>query len=124
MTQKTFAFAKKHSMPFYFVSAADGTNVVKVRIFGVWKCSVFTYINIYIYIYIYMYLFVTLLTYKNHKAICTVNISARSSILDGLVQYLDCSLKFSIAVLPQSMLVNLCVGWTGHHCVVVRVCTV
>ncbi|GFO28401.1 Rab-like protein 2a [Plakobranchus ocellatus] len=30
MTQKTFAFAKKHSMPFYFVSAADGTNVVKL----------------------------------------------------------------------------------------------
>ena len=25
-----FAFAKKHNMRFYFVSAADGTNVVKV----------------------------------------------------------------------------------------------
>lgn len=30
MTQKTFSFAKKHNMPFYFVSASDGTNVVKV----------------------------------------------------------------------------------------------
>lgn len=31
VTQKSFGFAKKHSMPFYFVSAADGTNVVEVR---------------------------------------------------------------------------------------------
>ena len=31
MTKKQFAFAKKENMPFYFVSAADGTNVVKVR---------------------------------------------------------------------------------------------
>ncbi|PIO22766.1 hypothetical protein AB205_0148720 [Aquarana catesbeiana] len=30
MTQKGFNFAKKHSLPFYFVSAADGTNVVKL----------------------------------------------------------------------------------------------
>ncbi len=30
VTQKSFAFAKKHELPFYFVSAADGTNVVKV----------------------------------------------------------------------------------------------
>jgi len=30
MTKKQFAFAKKHKMPFYFVSAADGTNVVKM----------------------------------------------------------------------------------------------
>jgi Rab-like protein 2 len=30
MTQKQFSFGKKNNMPFYFVSAADGTNVVKV----------------------------------------------------------------------------------------------
>lgn len=29
MTKKSFVFPKKHKMPFYFVSAADGTNVVK-----------------------------------------------------------------------------------------------
>lgn len=32
VTQKSFNFGKKHNMPFYFVSAADGTNVVKVSI--------------------------------------------------------------------------------------------
>lgn len=31
MTQKSFSFARKFSLPFYFVSAADGTNVVKVK---------------------------------------------------------------------------------------------
>lgn len=31
VTQKNFSFAKKQGLPFYFVSAADGTNVVKVR---------------------------------------------------------------------------------------------
>ncbi|NXQ08717.1 RBL2A protein, partial [Vidua macroura] len=31
VTQKSFNFARKFSLPFYFVSAADGTNVVKVR---------------------------------------------------------------------------------------------
>uniref|UniRef100_A0A8C5MJJ6 Rab-like protein 2B n=1 Tax=Leptobrachium leishanense TaxID=445787 RepID=A0A8C5MJJ6_9ANUR len=30
VTQKGFNFAKKNSLPFYFVSAADGTNVVKL----------------------------------------------------------------------------------------------
>ncbi|XP_067276162.1 RAB, member of RAS oncogene family-like 2 [Pseudorasbora parva] len=30
VTQKSFNFAKKQGLPFYFVSAADGTNVVKV----------------------------------------------------------------------------------------------
>ena len=30
VTKKGFNFAKKHNMPFYFVSASDGTNVVKV----------------------------------------------------------------------------------------------
>eukprot|EP00941_MAST-03F_sp_MAST-3F-sp1_P001003 g1003.t1 len=30
VTQKSFKFPKKHKMPFYFVSAADGTNVVKL----------------------------------------------------------------------------------------------
>ena len=30
MTNKSFNFAKKNNMPFYFVSAANGTNVVRV----------------------------------------------------------------------------------------------
>ncbi|XP_063782708.1 rab-like protein 2B isoform X2 [Pseudophryne corroboree] len=30
VTQKGFNFSKKHSLPLYFVSAADGTNVVKL----------------------------------------------------------------------------------------------
>lgn len=30
VTRKEFKFAEKHNLPFYFVSAADGTNVVKV----------------------------------------------------------------------------------------------
>ena len=30
ITQKTFGFAKKNGLDFFFVSAADGTNVVKV----------------------------------------------------------------------------------------------
>ncbi|XP_022102404.1 rab-like protein 2A [Acanthaster planci] len=30
ITQKNFNFAKKYNLPFYFVSAADGTNVVKL----------------------------------------------------------------------------------------------
>ena len=30
MTEKTFKFADQNNLPFYFVSAADGTNVVKV----------------------------------------------------------------------------------------------
>uniref|UniRef100_A0A1A7WWU9 RAB, member of RAS oncogene family-like 2 n=1 Tax=Iconisemion striatum TaxID=60296 RepID=A0A1A7WWU9_9TELE len=30
VTQKTFNFGKKDGLPFYFVSAADGTNVVKM----------------------------------------------------------------------------------------------
>ncbi|XP_030071649.1 rab-like protein 2B isoform X2 [Microcaecilia unicolor] len=30
VTQKNFNFAKKLNLPFYFVSAADGTNVVKL----------------------------------------------------------------------------------------------
>lgn len=30
VTKKSFHFAKKYNMPFYFVSASDGTNVVKV----------------------------------------------------------------------------------------------
>lgn len=30
VTQKSFNFPKKHGLPFYFVSASDGTNVVKV----------------------------------------------------------------------------------------------
>jgi len=31
VTEKKFAFAEQNNMPFYFVSAADGTNVVKVH---------------------------------------------------------------------------------------------
>lgn len=38
MTQKNFSFAKKFSLPLYFVSAADGTNVVKV-ITGQRQCA-------------------------------------------------------------------------------------
>lgn len=34
VTQRSFNFGKKQGLPFYFVSAADGTNVVKV-------CSLF-----------------------------------------------------------------------------------
>lgn len=30
VTQRRFNFGKKQGLPFYFVSAADGTNVVKV----------------------------------------------------------------------------------------------
>jgi Rab-like protein 2 len=30
VTRKEFKFAAKHNLPFFFVSAADGTNVVKV----------------------------------------------------------------------------------------------
>jgi Rab-like protein 2 len=30
VTSKTFAFATKNGLPLYYVSAADGTNVVKV----------------------------------------------------------------------------------------------
>ncbi|XP_064607912.1 rab-like protein 2A [Liolophura sinensis] len=30
VTKKSFHFAKKYNMPFYFVSASDGTNVVKL----------------------------------------------------------------------------------------------
>jgi hypothetical protein len=31
VTQKTFAFPQKHNIPLYYVSASDGTNVVKVQ---------------------------------------------------------------------------------------------
>ena len=31
VTKKSFNFPKKHKMPFYYVSASDGTNVVKVK---------------------------------------------------------------------------------------------
>jgi len=30
VTEKTFKFAAQYNLPFYFVSAADGTNVVKI----------------------------------------------------------------------------------------------
>ena len=32
VTELNFTFAKKHKMPFYYVSASDGTNVVKVSV--------------------------------------------------------------------------------------------
>jgi hypothetical protein len=35
VTQKSFAFPHKHNIPLYYVSASDGTNVVKVLFFGV-----------------------------------------------------------------------------------------
>ena len=31
VTRKEFKFASKHNLPFFFVSAADGTNIVKVE---------------------------------------------------------------------------------------------
>ena len=30
VTKKNFKFASQHNLPFFFVSAADGTNVVKI----------------------------------------------------------------------------------------------
>lgn len=30
VTKKSFSFPKKHDMPLYYVSAADGTNVVRL----------------------------------------------------------------------------------------------
>jgi Rab-like protein 2 len=30
VTRKEFKFASKHNLPFFFVSSADGTNIVKV----------------------------------------------------------------------------------------------
>lgn len=32
VTRKEFKFASKHNLPFFFVSAADGTNVTKARV--------------------------------------------------------------------------------------------
>lgn len=31
VTKKSFKFARTHHLPFFFVSASDGTNVVKVH---------------------------------------------------------------------------------------------
>jgi hypothetical protein len=31
VTRRQFAFPQRHNLPLYFVSASDGTNVVKVR---------------------------------------------------------------------------------------------
>lgn len=42
ITKKAFTFPKKHGMPFYFVSASDGTNVVKVC-----KCGIIKKVCIY-----------------------------------------------------------------------------
>jgi len=41
MTKKSFNFAEKHGMPLYFLSAADGTNVVKViwNAYVHWWCT-------------------------------------------------------------------------------------
>ena len=38
VTSKSFNFAAKRKLPFFFVSASDGTNVVKI--FQVWKICV------------------------------------------------------------------------------------
>lgn len=38
VTQRSFNFGKKQGIPFYFVSAADGTNVVKV--WTLFSCSI------------------------------------------------------------------------------------
>ena len=35
VTRKEFKFASKHNLPFFFVSAADGTNVVKVLLLSI-----------------------------------------------------------------------------------------
>ena len=32
ITKRSFKFARSNHLPFYFVSASDGTNVVKVKI--------------------------------------------------------------------------------------------
>lgn len=45
VTQKSFNFAKKQGLPFYFVSAADGTNVVKVRM-NIRKNNAFKMLNL------------------------------------------------------------------------------
>jgi hypothetical protein len=37
VTRKEFKFAAKHNLPFFFVSAADGTNIVKVFSVFKWK---------------------------------------------------------------------------------------
>jgi hypothetical protein len=31
VTEKTFKFAETYNLPFYYVSAAEGTNVVRVK---------------------------------------------------------------------------------------------
>lgn len=41
ITKKAFTFPKKHGMPFYFVSASDGTNVVKVCKCGILRTSLY-----------------------------------------------------------------------------------
>ncbi len=41
-TEKTFKFAEKYNLPFYFVSAADGTNVVKVMNRTIKFCYLFS----------------------------------------------------------------------------------
>lgn len=42
VTKKSFNFAKKHRLPFYFVSASDGSNVVKVITHILSACGSFT----------------------------------------------------------------------------------
>ena len=45
ITQKSFNFPKKHGLPFYFVSASDGTNVVKVSKCEIWLSLWFTLLH-------------------------------------------------------------------------------
>ena len=40
ITQRSFQFGKKYGLPQYFVSAADGTNVVKVGEDSLRSCAV------------------------------------------------------------------------------------
>ena len=46
VTQKSFKFARNNHLPFYFVSAADGTNVVKVRV-----CVVCVYVCMRVHVH-------------------------------------------------------------------------
>ena len=45
VTEKSFNFARKNHLPFYFVSASDGTNVVKVSCVCVMSCYSTSHVN-------------------------------------------------------------------------------
>lgn len=48
VTEKNFKFARSHKLPFFYVSASDGTNVVRVRNFS---DHCFTYMYIFFILY-------------------------------------------------------------------------